>query len=252
MINSSENPIIENNHPPFKITILTLYPEAFPGYLNLGVVGRALKKGIWSLEIINIRDYALDKYKKVDDKVFGGGKGLLLKPDVLGRAIESAFENGATKNLIYPSPRGAVFNQEIAKNLSQEQGLTFVCGHFEGIDERIIEKYKPQELSLGDYILSGGELATTVIIDSILRLKQDVLNSKECTIEESFNNDLLEYPQYTHPQNWEGMSVPEVLLSGNHQKIKQWRFEKSLEKTQKVRPDLFEKYLKNKHIHKNN
>ncbi|MDR2008518.1 MAG: tRNA (guanosine(37)-N1)-methyltransferase TrmD, partial [Alphaproteobacteria bacterium] len=149
---------------PFKITILTLYPEYF-NVLQLGVIGRALSKSLWSLEIINIRDFAFDKYKKVDDKVFGGGRGLLLKPDVLGEAIEFAFSQGASKNLIYPSPRGAVFNQDIAGSLSvsESQGLTFLCGHFEGIDERIIEKYQPLEISIGDYILSGGELATCVI-----------------------------------------------------------------------------------------
>ncbi|MCL2567781.1 MAG: tRNA (guanosine(37)-N1)-methyltransferase TrmD [Alphaproteobacteria bacterium] len=237
------------NNSHFKITVLTLYPEFF-NILHLGVIGKALKKSLWSLEVINIRDFARDKYKKVDDKVFGGGRGLLLKADVLGEAIEFAFNTGSSKNLIYPSPRGTVFNQTTAKNLLQQgltdsAGLTFICGHFEGIDERIIEKYKPQEISIGDYILSGGELATAVLVDSILRLHDNVLNSRECAVEESFKGNLLEYPQYTQPATWAGMAVPEVLLSGNHQKIKQWRLEKSIEKTKVSRPDLFEKYIKN-------
>ncbi len=233
------------NKKPFSITILTLYPDSFPSHLGSGVTGRGLKNFLWSLDVINIRDFAKGNYKKVDDKVYGGGKGLLLKPDVLSRAIDFAFEKGASKNLVYPTPRGKVFNQNIAENFSKKEGLTFICGHFEGIDERIIEKYKPTEVSIGDYILSGGELSTSVIIDSVLRLIPNVLNSFECTEEESFTNGLLEYPQYTQPAVWQNMSVPEILKSGDHKKIKDWRLKKSLKKTKEIRPDLFEEYLKN-------
>lgn len=234
----------------FKITMLTLYPDSFPSHLEFGVVGRALRNSIWTLNVINIRDFAEGSYKKVDDKIFGGGKGLLIKADVLSKAIKFAFENGASKNLVYPSPRGAIFNQQMAKSFVKLDGLTFICGHFEGIDERIIEKYKPIEVSIGDYILSGGELSATVIVDSVLRLIPNVLNSFECTEEESFSNGLLEYPQYTQPAVWQNMAVPDILLSGNHKKIKKWREQKSLEKTKDNRPDLFEKYLK--HISPNN
>lgn len=234
----------KTNQNPFKITILTLYEESFPSHLGFGVVGRALKKGLWTLDVINIRDFAIGSYKKVDDKVFGGGKGLLLMPEVLSKAIEFAFDKGASKNLIYPSPAGKVFNHSMSENFSKLDGLTFICGHFEGIDDRIIQKYKPMEISIGDYILSGGELSATVIIDSVLRFVPYVLNSFECTEEESFSNGLLEYPQYTQPASWQDMNVPEVLCSGNHKKIKEWRLQKSLEKTKEIRPDLFEKYVK--------
>ncbi|MFL1780330.1 tRNA (guanosine(37)-N(1)-)-methyltransferase [Candidatus Hepatincolaceae symbiont of Richtersius coronifer] len=263
----------------FKITILTLYPEAFPGYLGHALAKKAMEKSLWSLKTINIRDFALDKHKKVDDKVFGGGKGLLLKPDVLAWALEYAFNNGASTNLIYPSPKGHMLDQNLAKDLvfnpiifqaeffkenfiknstnfaknpltnessisDKNDGLTFICGHFEGIDERFIEKYKPLEISIGDYILSGGELSAMVIIDCALRWLPNVLNSEECIREESFAENLLEYPQYTKPKVWENLGVPEILLSGNHKEIKLWRTNQAEKKTQQIRPDLWELYRK--------
>ncbi len=232
----------------FNITILTLYPEVFPGYLGFSLLKKALDKNMWSLQVINIRDFATDKYKKVDDYVFGGGKGLLLKPDVLGKAIDYALANGASKNLIYPSPQGKQFNHSIAQEFSTINGLTFICGHFEGIDQRIIEAYNIMEISLGDYILSGGELASMIIIDSTLRLLPNMINSHECTVEESFSNYLLEYPQYTKPAKWQPsfssthIEVPDVLISGDHGKIKQWRTKQAEIKTKKIRPDLWDLY----------
>lgn len=154
------------NNKPYKVTILTLYSDVFPSYLNFGVIGKALGQQ-WVLEVIDIRDFAEGSYKKVDDKVFGGGKGLLLKPDVLGKAIDYAFAKQSSRNLVYPSPKGALFNANMAEEFAKEDGITLICGHFEGIDERIIAEYKPKEISIGDYILSGGELASMVLLDSI-------------------------------------------------------------------------------------
>jgi tRNA (guanine37-N1)-methyltransferase len=228
----------------FNVTILTLYKEVFPGYLGFSNLKKALDCNLWKLNVIDIRDFALDKHKKVDDKVFGGGRGLLLKADVLSAAIEYAFSIGASKNLVYPSPRGVPYNQSRAYEMSAQDGITIICGHFEGIDERIIEKYQPKEISLGDYVLSGGELAAMVIVDSALRLLPNVINSQESFLEESFKDSLLEYPQYTHPRIWENMSVPEVLFSGNHKEIAKWRLLKSQEKTKEIRPDLWDVYLK--------
>ncbi len=225
----------------FCVTFLTLYKDAFPGYLGESVIGRGLRDGRWSIKVIDIRDFAIDKHRSVDGKVYGGGKGLLLKADVLGRAIDYAFANGASRNLIYASAQGGKHNQENAWNLSKLEGLTFICGHFEGIDQRIIDKYKPREISIGDYILSGGEISSMVIADSVLRLLPNMVNSQECIMEESFKGNLLEYPQYTSPRSLDGMDVPEVLLSGNHKKVEQWRREKSIEKTRAIRPDLLNK-----------
>ncbi|XWO13902.1 tRNA (guanine-N(1)-)-methyltransferase [Candidatus Hepatincola sp. Pdp] len=229
------------NNKPYKVTILTLYKEVFLSYLGAGVIGKALGKE-WILEIIDIRDFAEDSYKRVDDKVFGGGKGLLLKPDVLGKAIDYALTKQSSTNLVYPSPRGVVFNAEMAQELAKEDGITLICGHFEGVDQRIIDEYKPKEISIGDYILSGGELASMVLLDSILRFLPNVLNSYECLTEESFKDNLLEYPQYTKPNIWKNHKVPEVLLSGNHARIREWRTKKAEEQTKKVRPDLWQKY----------
>lgn len=230
------------NSNSFNVTILTLYPEVFPGYLGYSKAYKGLQQGLWSLKVINIRDFARDKYKTVDDKVFGGGAGLLIKPDVLGDAIEYAFSLGASKNLVYPNPRGHVYNTTLAKNLSLQDGLTIICGHFEGIDQRIIDKYKPLEISIGDYILSGGELSTMVILDSALRHLPNMINSRECVEEESFNNNLLEYPNYTRPFSWQNLEVPDILLSGHHENIAKWRKQAAEAITRERRPDLWLKY----------
>jgi len=223
--------------------IFTLYPELFPGPLVQGLYGKALSKKIWSLKIVNIRDSAEDKHKIVDDTPFGGGSGMLLKPDILAKSIDKNLKIG--ERIFYLSPKGKKFDQKIARELSKEKSINLICGHFEGIDERILETRNIEEISIGDFILSGGESAAFVIIDSILRLLPGVLGNDQSKNEESFENGLLEYPHYTKPKIWEEKSVPEVLLSGDHAKIKDWRLSKSEAITRDRRPDLWQKYKKN-------
>ncbi len=222
--------------------VFTLYPEVFPGLLNKGLYGKALEKKLWKLEIVNIRDSAEDKHKTVDDTPFGGGSSMLLKPDVLGKSLDKNIKK--KERIFYLSPKGKSFSQKMAKELSEEKTINFICGHFEGIDERILETRNIEEISIGDYILSGGESASLVIIDAVLRLIPGILGNNISKEEESFEKDLLEYPQYTKPQVWEKRSVPEVLLSGDHAKIKDWRLSQSKDITRRRRPDLWKKYLK--------
>ena len=224
--------------------VFTLYPELFPGPLSTGLYKKALTKKIWSLEVVNIRDYAEDKHKTVDDTPFGGGSGMLLRSDILAKSIDQRAKNN--ERIFYLSPKGKKFDQKIAKELSKEKTVNLICGHFEGVDERILATRNIEELSIGDYILSGGETAAFVVIDSILRLLNGVLGNDISKSEESFEDGLLEYPQYTKPQIWEEKSVPEVLLSGDHSKIKDWRLSQSKDITRRRRPDLWKKYKKNK------
>ena len=221
--------------------VFTLYPEIFPGPLNKGLYGKALEKKVWNLEIINIRDSAGDKHKTVDDTPFGGGSGMLLKPDVLGKSLDSNIKKG--ERIFYLSPKGKKFDQKIAKELSKEANINLICGHFEGVDDRILDTRNIEEISIGDYILSGGESASFVVIDAVLRLLPGVLGNDMSKKDESFEDGLLEYPQYTKPQIWEKKSVPEVLLSGDHAKIKDWRLSQSKDITRRRRPDLWKKYL---------
>ena len=223
--------------------VFTLYPEAFPGPLNKGLYGKALSKKIWNLKVVNIRDSAEDKHKTVDDTPFGGGSGMLLKPDVLAKSIDQNIKSG--EKIFYLSPKGKKFDQKIAKDLSKEKSINLICGHFEGIDERILSTRNIEEISIGDFILSGGETAAFIIIDSILRLLPGVIGNDMSKKDESFENGLLEYPQYTKPLIWEKKSVPEVLLSGDHAKIKDWRLSQSEAITRDRRPDLWQKYKKN-------
>ena len=221
--------------------VFTLYPEIFPGPLNKGLYGKALQKKTWSLEVVNIRDATEDKHKTVDDTPFGGGSGMLLKPDVLGRSIDSNIKKG--ERIFYLSPKGKKFDQKIAKEIANEKTINLICGHFEGVDERILNTRNIEEISIGDYILSGCESASFVVIDAVLRLLPGVLGNEISKDEESFENGLLEYPQYTKPQIWEKQSVPEVLLSGDHAKIKDWRLSQSKDITRRRRPDLWKKQL---------
>ena len=226
------------------VRVFTLYPEIFPGPLNKGLYGKALGKKTWNLEVVNIRDSAEDKHKTVDDTPFGGGSGMLLKPNVLGKSIDNNIKKG--EKIFYLSPKGRKFDQKIAKELSKEKTINLVCGHFEGVDERILSTRNIETISIGDYILSGGESASFVVIDAVLRLLPNVLGNDMSKNDESFENGLLEYPQYTKPQIWEKKSIPEVLLSGDHAKIKDWRLSQSEAITRRQRPDLWKKYVNKK------
>jgi len=228
----------------WKARIFTLYPEMFPGPLGRNLYAKALKKKLWDLEVINIRDSALDKHKTVDDTPFGGGSGMLLKPDVLSKSLDGNITKG--EKVFYLSPRGKIFDQKIAKKFSNEKIINLICGHFEGVDERILKTRNIEEISIGDYILSGGETAAFVILDSVIRLLPGVLGNEISKIDESFENGLLEYPQYTKPQIWEKKNVPDVLLSGDHAKIKSWRLSQSEDITRRQRPDLWKKHLNKK------
>ena len=223
--------------------VFTLYPEVFPGPLSKGLYGKALLKKLWNLNIVNIRDAAVDKHKTVDDTPYGGGSGMLLKADVLAKSLDENKNEG--ERIIYLSPKGKKFDQDYAQELSNEKSVSLICGHFEGVDERVLSTRNIEEVSIGDYVLSGGETAAFVVLDSILRLLPGVLGNENSKIDESFENGLLEYPQYTKPQIWEEKAVPDVLLSGDHNKIKDWRLSQSEAITRVRRPDLWQKYKKN-------
>ena len=227
----------------FQAQVFTLYPEIFPGPLAKGLYGKALSNKLWSLSVINIRDAASDKHKTVDDTPYGGGTGMLLKPDVLAKSLDQKVKKG--ERVFYLSPKGKKFDQKLAQDLSKEKSISLICGHFEGVDERILNTRNIEEISIGDYVLSGGETAALVVLDGILRLLPGVLGNAKSSIDETFGNGLLEYPQYTKPQIWEKKSVPEVLLSGDHAKIKDWRLSQSEAITRDRRPDLWQKYKKN-------
>ena len=226
--------------------ILTLYPEIFPGTLAHSIIGRAMRDGIWSLDTVNIRDFAIGKHANVDDTPCGGGAGMLLRADVLGPAIESIPNKG---RLIYMSPRGKSLTQAKAAELSKESSLSIICGRFEGIDQRVIDHYNIEEISIGDYVLAGGEVAAQVLLEAVLRLIPGVLGESTSAEEESFalNTDyagLLEYPHYTKPPSWNGLEVPEVLLSGHHENIKKWRKEQAEALTKARRPDMWQRLEK--------
>ncbi len=225
------------------VKIFSLYPDMFPGPLDVGLYKRARKKKIWSLDVINIRDYAKDKHKTVDDTPFGGGNGMLMRADVVAEALDKNIKKNKNSKTIYLSPKGKQFDQNLAKKFSKLKNLNIVCGHFEGIDQRVLETRNIEEISMGDFILSGGETASFVFLDAILRLLPGVLGNKLSIQEESFENNLLEYPQYTKPQKWEKKSPPAVLLSGDHAKIKDWRLSQSEAITRRLRPDLWQKYI---------
>ena len=226
-----------------KAQVFTLYPEVFPGPLTKGLYGKALANKLWDLSVINIRDSATDKHKTVDDTPYGGGSGMLLKADVLANSLDQNVKKG--ERIFYLSPKGKKFDHKLAQDLSKEKSISIICGHFEGVDERVLSTRNIEEISIGDYVLSGGETAALVVLDSVLRFLPGVLGNDKSSIDETFENGLLEYPQYTKPQIWEKKSVPKVLLSGDHSKIKDWRLSQSEAITRDRRPDLWQKYKKN-------
>jgi tRNA (guanine37-N1)-methyltransferase len=226
------------------IQILTLFPEMFPGVLGFSIAGSALSRGLWSYNIINIRDFGIGLYQQVDDTPFGGGNGMVIRPDVLGRALDRAISNqNGKKNIYYLSPRGVPINNTIVDQILTEKDVILICGRYEGIDERVIEEYNTIEICVGDVVLSGGEPAAQLVLDACIRKIPGVLNNKDTLIEESFGNisnevTLLEYPLYTKPRVWRDREVPETLLSGHHKQIKEWRYKKAIEETSKRRPEF--------------
>ena len=228
-----------------KFKVYTIFPELFPGFLGYSLTGKALAEGLWSFEAVNIRDYALDRHASVDDTPCGGGAGMVMRADVLGRALAANHKGGA---LLAMSPKGRPLTQQKVHELSKEDEIGVVCGRFEGIDERVLEAYDIEEISIGDYVLTGGEQAAQVMFDAIIRLLPGVLGNALSAESESFENGLLEYPQYTRPVEWQGRRVPEVLLGGHHRKIADWRKEQALRITAERRPDLLKKYLDSKRV----
>ena len=225
--------------------VMTLFPDMIMQGLSDSVIGRAVRKGTIGLHTVNIRDYSLDKHKHVDDYPYGGGAGMVMQPEPIYACYQDIVGKMDKKpRVIYMTPQGRVFSQEIAEELSKEESLIFLCGHYEGIDERALEKIVTDYVSIGDYVLTGGELPAMVVIDAVSRLVPGVLNNKESAETESFENGLLEYPQYTRPVEFEGMRVPDILLSGHHGNVAARRLEKSVERTKKYRPALYEAYVK--------
>ena len=224
--------------------VFTLYPELFPGLLGVGLYKKALEKKLWSLEVINIRDYALNKHKTVDDTPFGGGSGMVMRADVIANSLDKNISD-KEESIIYLSPKGKKFDQAYAKKI-MNKNINIICGHFEGVDQRLLETRNIEEVSVGDFVLSGGEAASFLVIDTILRLIPGVLGNPDSLAEESFERNLLEYPQYTKPQKWEEKEVPDVLLKGDHAKIKDWRLSQSEAITRRQRPDLWKKYISKK------
>lgn len=228
--------------------MLTLFPEMFPGPLGHSLAGKALERGTWSLDVHDIRDHGLGRHRTVDDTPSGGGPGMVMRPDVLAAAIDAALADPARKGrpLAYLSPRGKVFDQAMARRWAEAGGVTLVCGRFEGVDERVLEARRVEEVSLGDFVLSGGEPAAIVMIDAVVRLLPGVVGDEAVLNEESFADGLLEYPQYTKPQNWEEREIPAVLLSGHHAEIASWRKRKAEDITRSRRPDLWARYMAEK------
>lgn len=224
-----------------KIDVLTLFPEMFRPVTEKSILGRAKENGILDIRLTDIRDYSQDKHKKADDYPFGGGAGMVMLADPVFRALHAVNAKG--KKILYMSPRGRILDQEIISELSQKEELVILCGHYEGVDQRIIDYWEMEEISVGDYILTGGELPAMILIDAVARMIPEVLGSSEAHNEESIYSGLLEYPQYTKPRQYEGMDVPDVLISGNHKLIHLWQFEKSLELTKERRPDLWSAFL---------
>ena len=227
--------------------VITLYPKLFPGVLSESIVGKSLEKNKWALETVNLRDFGIGTHKKVDDTPAGGGAGLVLRADVIEPALDKSISSlPKGRPLVYMSPRGKRFDQTLAKKWAEAPGVIILCGRFEGIDERILESYDIDEISLGDFVMTGGEIAAQAMIDATVRLLPNVLGNPDSSIDESHSNGLLEYPQYTKPAEWKGQKIPETLLSGHHKKIAKWRMDQAKTKTKKYRPDLWKAWNKTK------
>lgn len=229
----------EKAKTPWRATVLSLFPEMFPGPLGLSLAGRALEDGIWSIRAVDIRDFAPGKHRQVDDSPFGGGAGMVMRPDVLDAAIRGSEGPGP---LVYMTPRGRLLDQALVRELAQGPGVKVLCGRFEGVDQRLLEAHGALEVSAGDFVLSGGEPAALLMLDAIVRLLPGVIGKQESLAEESFEWGLLEYPHYTRPQEWQGRAVPDVLLSGHHEKINAWRKRQAEDVTRLRRPDLWDRY----------
>ena len=242
----TDKPLIKG---AWEARIVTLFPEAFPGVLGASLTGKALQDGLWRLNTIDLRTFGLTKHRNVDDTPYGGGAGMVLRPDVVSAALLRASHNTPKSRkkwpLVYLSPRGKPFTQAKAQEWSEADGLTMLCGRFEGVDQRVIDAFDIEEVSLGDFVLTGGELAAQAMIDATVRLLPNVLGNNASTEEESFSDGLLEHPQFTKPADWHGLAVPEILTSGDHGRIAKWRQEQSEKLTQDRRPDLWDAYLKN-------
>ena len=227
--------------------VITLYPNLFPGVLSESIVGKSLEKNKWVLETVNLRDFGIGAHKKVDDTPAGGGAGLVLRADVIEPALEKSISSSPKgRPLVYMSPRGKRFDQTLAKKWAAASGVIILCGRFEGIDERILEHYNIDEISLGDFVMTGGEIAAQAMIDATVRLLPNILGNPDSPLDESHSNGLLEYPQYTKPAEWKGQKIPDTLLSGHHEKISEWRIDQAKTKTKKHRPDLWKAWNKTK------
>ena len=227
---------------PWTARVLTLFPEMFPGPLGLSLAGKALERGLWALDVLDIRDFARDKHRAVDDTPFGGGAGMVLRPDVVDAALAAAEGGPGAGPVLYLSPRGRLLTQTLVRELAAGPGAVLLCGRYEGVDQRVLEARNVAEVSIGDYVLSGGEPAAQVLIDAVVRLLPGVMGNEASPGEESFERGLLEHPHYTRPAEWQGRAVPEPLLSGHHEKIRRWRLEQAEEITRQRRPDLWARY----------
>ncbi|MEM1298027.1 MAG: tRNA (guanosine(37)-N1)-methyltransferase TrmD [Pseudomonadota bacterium] len=247
-VSAQPRPIMEDLARPnaFRAKILTLFPGAFPGVLAEGLTGKALKDRLWTCEALDIRRFATDKHRTVDDTPAGGGAGMVMKPDVLGKALDFAARDSVRDALrwpvVYLSPRGRPLTQTRVNQLAQAEGITLLCGRYEGVDQRVLDARGVEEISIGDYVLTGGEVAAMVLLDAVIRLRPGVLGNQASTEEESFSRGLIEHPHYTRPQVWEGREIPEVLLSGHHARIAEWRASQAESLTRERRPDLWAAY----------
>lgn len=225
---------------PWSARVLTLFPQVFPGPLGISLAGRALEKGLWRLDVLDIRDFARDKHRSVDDQPFGGGAGMVMRPDVVDAALAAVETQPGP--VVYLSPRGRPLDQALTRRLAAEPGITLLCGRYEGVDQRVLDARPVEEVSVGDYLLSGGEPAALVLMDAVVRLLPGVMGNEASLEEESFERGLLEYPHYTRPAAWQGLEVPEVLVSGHHEKVRRWRRDEAERITRQRRPDLWARY----------